>query len=126
MHGRFHFRRDRHGGRRRAGQGTPAAAEDYIGADSFRYKASDGSQQSAAQTIRLTVRSACGGVAATKVGTSVADTLTGTAGADVIVNLGGADRIRGLAGNNRVCGGSGADMISAGAGRRRADRRLGH
>jgi N-acetylneuraminic acid mutarotase len=90
--------------------------EDYIGADSFVYKASDGSQRSAAATVRLRVRAACGGVAATEVGTSGADTLTGTSGADVIVGLGGNDRIRGLAGNDRVCGGSGADSIAAGSG----------
>jgi Ca2+-binding RTX toxin-like protein len=90
--------------------------EDYVGADSFRYRASDGFQQSAAETVRLTVRATCGGVAATKVGTGAADTLTGTAGADVIVGLRGADSIRGLAGNDRVCGGSGSDTISAGSG----------
>jgi Ca2+-binding RTX toxin-like protein len=91
-------------------------AEDYIGTDSFTYKASDGALRSAAATVRLTVRAVCGAMAATKVGTSAADTITGTAGADVIVGLGGNDTIRGLAGNDRVCGGSGADSISAGAG----------
>jgi Ca2+-binding RTX toxin-like protein len=90
--------------------------EDYVGADAFTYKASDGAQQSAAATVRLKVRAVCGGVAATKVGTSAANTITGTAGADVIVGLGGNDRIRGLAGNDRVCGGSGADSISGGSG----------
>jgi Ca2+-binding RTX toxin-like protein/predicted lipoprotein with Yx(FWY)xxD motif len=93
---------------------TPA--EDYIGTDAFTYKASDGSQRSAAATVRLTVRAVCGGLAATKVGTSAANTLTGTAGADVIVGLGGNDTIRGLAGNDRVCGGSGADLITGGSG----------
>jgi Big-like domain-containing protein/hemolysin type calcium-binding protein len=93
---------------------TPS--EDFIGLDSFRYKASDGSRQSAAATVRIKVRAACGGQAATKVGTGAANTITGTAGADVIVGLGGNDAIRGLAGNDRVCGGSGADSISGGAG----------
>jgi N-acetylneuraminic acid mutarotase len=90
--------------------------EDFIGVDSFRYKASDGSLQSAAETVRITIRARCGGMAATKVGTGAADTITGTAGADVIVGLGGNDTIRGLAGNDRVCGGSGADSIGGGAG----------
>jgi Big-like domain-containing protein/hemolysin type calcium-binding protein len=93
---------------------TPS--EDFIGVDSFRYKASDGSQQSAAATVRLTVRAVCGGMTATKVGTGAADAITGTSGADAIVGLGGNDTIRGLAGNDRVCGGSGADSIGAGAG----------
>jgi N-acetylneuraminic acid mutarotase len=91
-------------------------AEDYVGTDAFRYKASDGALTSAAATVRLDVRAVCGGMAATKVGTGAADTITGTAGADVIVGLGGNDAIRGLAGNDRLCGGSGADSISAGAG----------
>ncbi|HEV7804601.1 MAG TPA: Ig-like domain-containing protein [Solirubrobacteraceae bacterium] len=93
---------------------TPA--EDYIGADAFTYNASDGSQLSAAATVRLTVRAVCGGVAATKVGTGAANTLTGTASSDVIVALGGNDTIRGLGGNDRVCGGSGADLITGGSG----------
>jgi N-acetylneuraminic acid mutarotase len=91
-------------------------AEDYVGTDAFTYKASDGSQRSAPATVRLTVRAACDGVPATKVGTGAANTLTGTAGADVIVGLGGNDTIRGLAGNDRVCGGSGADLITGGSG----------
>jgi Ca2+-binding RTX toxin-like protein len=93
---------------------TPA--EDFFGVDSFRYQASDGTRQSAAATVRLTVRAVCGGVAATKVGTSAANTLTGTAAADVIIGLGGNDTIRGLGGNDRVCGGSGADLITGGSG----------
>jgi hypothetical protein len=93
---------------------TPA--EDYIGRDAFKYKASAGSRRSAAATVRLEVRAACNGRAATNVGTSAANTLTGTAGADVIVGLGGNDTIRGVGGNDRVCGGSGADSISGGVG----------
>jgi hypothetical protein len=93
---------------------TPA--EDFFGVDAFRYKASDGSRVSGAETVRLTVKAICGGGVATKVGTSAADTLTGTAGADIIIGLGGNDTIRGLSGNDRVCGGSGADLITGGSG----------
>jgi hypothetical protein len=90
--------------------------EDFIGVDSFKYKTSDGSLQSAAETVRIMVRAVCGGMAATKVGTGDADTITGTSGADVIVGLGGNDTISAWAGDDRVCGGSGADAISAGDG----------
>lgn len=59
---------------------------------------------------------ACGGLAATQVGTGGADVLVGTGGRDVIVARGGNDRVRGLSGKDVVCGGSGNDKIKGGAG----------
>ena len=64
----------------------------------------------------------CGGIAATKVGTTAANLLVGTAGRDVIAGLGGRDRIRGLAGNDVLCGGAGRDRLIGGGGR---DRLIG-
>ena len=59
---------------------------------------------------------ACGGVAATLVGSDGDNTITGTAGNDVIVAGAGADTINGLAGNDRICGGAGADDVTTGDG----------
>lgn len=59
---------------------------------------------------------ACGGVAATIVGTPGGDVLNGTPGPDVIVGLGGDDSINGLGGNDRICGGEGNDSLEGGVG----------
>ena len=58
---------------------------------------------------------ACGGQAATIVGTSGADELVGTKKRDVIVALAGNDTVRGLGGNDIVCTGRGEDFAKGGA-----------
>ena len=81
--------------------------------------------------VRTRRRARCGGLRATRVGTSRRDRLTGTRRRDVIVGLGGNDLIRGLGGNDVICGGGGRDRILGGRGRDRlygqngADRLFG-
>lgn len=65
---------------------------------------------------------ACGGVAASVVGTAGRDVITGTAGDDVIVALGGDDTVAGGGGADLICGGAGADRLTGGGG---ADRLFG-
>jgi RTX calcium-binding nonapeptide repeat (4 copies) len=64
----------------------------------------------------------CGGLTATKTGTSGPDKILGTPRRDVIAGLGGKDVIRGLAGKDVLCGGAGRDKLIGGRGR---DRLLG-
>lgn len=54
---------------------------------------------------------ACGGVAATIVGTAEDDLLKGTPGDDVIAALGGDDQVLGRGGDDVICGGDGADRL---------------
>jgi trypsin len=65
---------------------------------------------------------ACGGVAATLVGTCGDDVITGTDGDDVIVALEGDDTVAGAGGDDLICGGGGADRLTGGPG---ADRLYG-
>jgi hypothetical protein len=65
----------------------------------------------------------CGGMVATRVGTSKDDVLYGTAGADVIVAGDGNDVVYGLGGNDIICGGAGNDILKGGAGKK--DRLFG-
>jgi len=65
---------------------------------------------------------ACGGVAASVVGTAGRDVITGTSGDDVIVALGGDDTAVGGGGADLICGGAGADRLTGGGG---ADRLFG-
>lgn len=95
--------------------------EDFVGTDSFTYRASDATGGSAPATVTITVGAGCRGLPATITGTSGNDRLTGTGGDDVIAGLGGNDAIKGAGGNDVVCGGSGRDSLSAGAGDDYAD-----
>ena len=85
--------------------------EDFVGVDSFTYKARNGAVDSSVATVTITVAAGCDGQAATIVGTSAAQTLTGTAGADVIAGLGGNDVLQGRSGNDILCGGGGEDVL---------------
>jgi hypothetical protein len=91
-------------------------AEDFVGTDSFTYRALAGAQQSASATVTLSVTAACDGQRATIVGTPGSNHLNGTPGADVIVGLAGDDVLVGGGGNDRLCGGSGQDTLSGGSG----------
>ncbi|MGH6907383.1 MAG: Ig-like domain-containing protein [Aestuariivirga sp.] len=95
--------------------------EDFVGADSFTYKANDGTEDSNEATVTITVGAGCNGLQATIVGTSASETLRGTAGDDVIAGLGGNDELRGSDGNDTLCGGSGDDKLCGGAGNDRLD-----
>jgi VCBS repeat-containing protein len=90
--------------------------EDYVGTDTFTYRANDGTANSSPATVTITVGAGCNGMRATLTGTSAANKLNGTAGDDVIAGLGGADTILGAAGNDTICGGAGNDTINAGSG----------
>ena len=114
---------------------TPAAG--FSGADSFTYRASDGSVSSSAATVSITVTPApaptpepeptptpepiptpppiCQGREATIVATSGQPTF-GTEGSDVIVGTAGPDEIRASGGDDLVCSLEGADEVRAGAG----------
>jgi Ca2+-binding RTX toxin-like protein len=98
------------------------AREDFIGSDSFTYRAVDGLRISAVATVTVTVGAGCGGQPATVVGSPGADRLAGTADDDVIAALGGSDKVQGGGGHDLVCGGSGNDIVNADAG---ADALLG-
>jgi trypsin len=65
---------------------------------------------------------ACGGVAATVVGTDWCDVIIGTGGDDVIVAMGGDDTVTGAGGADLICGGEGTDRLRGGPG---ADRLYG-
>lgn len=90
--------------------------ENYVGTDSFTYKVNNGTLDSTAATVTITVGAGCNGLRATLTGTSAANKLNGTGGNDVIAALGGDDTILGGGGNDTVCGGSGRDTINAGSG----------
>jgi ELWxxDGT repeat protein len=98
------------------GSFTYQAREDFVGTDSFTYKADDGAADSNVVTVSIIVGAGCRGQQATLVGTSGTDRLTGTKNADVIVGLGGNDTLNGAAGNDVICGGSGKDTVNTGAG----------
>src|SRR5204863_147144 len=61
---------------------------DFVGSDSFTYRAVYETYQSDPETVTITVVAGCRGRPATIEGTSKADELTGTIGADVIAGLG--------------------------------------
>jgi Ca2+-binding RTX toxin-like protein len=131
------------------GSFTYTPASGYSGPDTFTYRATDGSLDSAPASVSITVSAApappppgppaplpaaspappavtvkpiCQGLQATIIGTAGRDVLRGTPAADVIVALGGNDVVRGLGGNDRVCAGAGNDRVDGGAG---ADRLAG-
>ena len=85
--------------------------EDYVGPDSFTYKASDGTADSNAATVTITVGAGCNGRQATITGTSASNNLKGTNGDDVIAGLGGNDAIQGGSGLDTICGGTGSDTL---------------
>ena len=90
--------------------------EDFVGQDSFTYTANDGTADSTAATVTITVGAGCNGRQATITGTAGANNLRGTAGDDVIAGLGRGDMIRSAGGNDTVCGGAGNDELFGGAG----------
>ena len=92
------------------------ANADFVGVDSFSYRAGDGKAQSEAVTVSITVAAGCEGKRATIVGTNGADSLSGTAGDDVIVALGGNDKLYGQGANDTLCAGAGVDKVDAGLG----------
>ncbi len=73
-------------------------------------------------TAPPTLNVKCGGLKATKVGTSGPDKLKGTKGRDVIAGLGGKDKISGRGGKDVICGGAGNDTLRGGKGK---DKLLG-
>ncbi len=95
--------------------------EDFVGQDSFTYKANDGTAYSEAATVTITVGAGCRGREATIVGTSGPDRLIGTTGDDVIAGLGDGDEILAGEGHDAVCGGSGDDTVNADRGDDHAD-----
>jgi VCBS repeat-containing protein len=95
--------------------------EDFVGADSFTYRANDGTADSAVATVTITVGAGCRGRAATIVGTAGNDRLGGTSGADVIAGLGGNDMVNAAGGDDVVCGGSGDDTLNLGGGHNTGD-----
>ncbi len=96
------------------GSFTYAPNPDFFGEDSFTYRASDDTDQSAPVTVRITVKDVrdC-----TITGTEANDALVGTEGADVICGLGGADTIEGRGGNDTVHADAGNDTVTGGAGK---------
>jgi Ca2+-binding RTX toxin-like protein len=98
------------------GSFTYVPDEDFVGTDTFTYRASDGQSTSNLATVTITVRAGCAGVPATVVGIQGNNTLQGTGGNDVIVGLGGNDQIDAGSGNDIVCGGSGNDTVENGSG----------
>lgn len=103
------------------GSFTYQANEDFVGTDSFTYKAKDATGESAPATVTITVGAGCRGQRATITGTNGPDRITGTKGNDVIAGLGGDDIINAAGGNDVICGGSGKDGINAGGGDDYAD-----
>ncbi|MEU6311474.1 FG-GAP-like repeat-containing protein [Streptomyces sp. NPDC047014] len=95
------------------GSFTYQPAGGYVGGDSFTYKASDGTAESSAATVTLTVSAGCRGLAATITGNGV---VNGTSGADVIVTGNGNDSVSGNGGNDTICTFGGNDAVSAGSG----------
>jgi len=88
---------------------TYTAADDFVGATSFTYRATDAGGLFADATVTLTLEER-------------AETLTGTDADDRIFGHGLDDIIDGLAGNDRIFAGSGNDTVNAGEGH---DRVLG-
>lgn len=99
----------------------------FTGTDSFTFVATDGTVESNAATVTITVEEAVvvappsSGCASTPpvgaiVGTARSDFLIGTAGDDVIYGLGGNDAVLGGGGNDVICGGDGNDAIFGAAG----------
>jgi hypothetical protein len=86
--------------------------EDYVGAESFSYRA----HASTPAAVNISVRAACAARPATIVGTPGSDLLIGTAGDDVIVGLGGQDIVVGGNGNDLLCGGGDTDILLGGPG----------
>jgi len=85
--------------------------EDYVGPDSFTYRASDGTADSNTVTVTITVTAGCNGRRATITGTSANNNLKGTNGDDVIAGLGGNDTIQAGSGVDTICGGVGNDTL---------------
>jgi VCBS repeat-containing protein len=85
--------------------------EDYVGPDSFTYKANDGTADSDTATGTITVAAGCNGRRATITGTGANNNLKGTNGDDVIVGLGGNDTVAGGSGFDTICGGIGNDGL---------------
>ena len=90
--------------------------EDFVGSDTFAYTANDGSSESGAGIVVVTVHPGCAGRRATAVGSDGADTIRGSAGADVIAGLGGDDKLRGADGSDLLCGGGGDDKLKGESG----------
>lgn len=95
---------------------TYAPNMDFVGVDSFKFKANDGESDSNIATVTVQVFGekplvSCVASLATVVGTESDDTLVGTEGDDIIVGLGGDDIILGLGGNDIICGGEGNDFL---------------
>ncbi|HEY8610735.1 MAG TPA: Calx-beta domain-containing protein [Roseomonas sp.] len=88
------------------------AAGGFSGNVSFTYTATDGSLNSAAASVSITVEPG------TQPGTATpgADNLVGGEGGDTIDGLGGNDTILGMGGADSLIGGSGHDSIDGGGG----------
>ncbi|MCZ4499958.1 MAG: repeat-containing protein [Marmoricola sp.] len=107
---------------------------NYLGTDSFTYRANDGIGNGAAATVSLNVISAVTctgtiryganagssfrGIAAPNwfVGGDGRDTIVGGASSDCLFGQGNKDTVNGERGNDIVSGGDGDDSLSAGAG----------
>ncbi|MYS06687.1 hypothetical protein GTW71_09610 [Streptomyces sp. SID6041] len=104
-----------HGGLTLAPDGSftyrPASA--YAGSDSFTYRVSDGTADSAVATVTIGVSAGCRGLAATIVGSGA---VTGTSGNDVIVTGNGNDSVSGNGGHDTICTFGGNDAVAAGSG----------
>lgn len=68
-------------------------------------------QRSPSNVSDASGQAACGGKAATILGTAANDVLRGTPGADVIEAGGGDDTVLGGGGNDLICGGNGNDRL---------------
>ncbi|MBV7333689.1 cadherin-like domain-containing protein [Chloroflexi bacterium TSY] len=109
---------------------------DFVGIDSFTYKANDGTADSNVATVTIEVSQfigRCGGFDAFQVsstgayvspnwtgdaiivGTSSGETLTGTHMDDLVLAFGGKDTLNGLSGDDVMCGGGG-DILNGGGG----------
>ncbi|XUM03101.1 FG-GAP-like repeat-containing protein [Streptomyces venezuelae ATCC 10712] len=89
----------------------PAAG--HVGADSFTYKATDGTVDSNISTVTLHISAGCNGLAATITGNG---SVKGTSGSDVIVTGNGNDSVSGNGGNDTICTFGGNDAVAAGGG----------
>ncbi|NEA51973.1 FG-GAP-like repeat-containing protein [Streptomyces sp. SID10815] len=85
----------------------------YVGADSFTYRATDGTADSNVATVTISISAGCHGLAATITGNGV---VNGTSGADVIVTGDGNDSVSGNGGNDTICTFGGNDAVSGGSG----------